>query len=432
MLSPSWLTPSASPALPSLAAPLPVELGGVLEHVRSWSRPERAPAAGALERVAWVRGLRQLVDAAEAAFAFALAEVDAHGDVAVLDGARSTQSWLRGALRLAPGDAGERVRIARGSRGLLAHPVTALAAGDLVYDQVRAVERSVVVLPPDVQQPAVDLLTELARQADTTAVRVAGRRLRHAVDPDGALSEAHAQFERRYLSLSPLLDGMTVVDGLLDPESATVLSTALAPFLVPAGSDDTRTTSQRRADGLVELAQAAVAAGGLPVLAGATAEVQVLVAAESLGGVVGASPALLPEAPGGPGLLLPESVTRIACGARLTRLVLGADSVPLDLGRSQRLFSPAQRRALALRDAGCRFPGCGRPVRYTDAHHLDEWDDGGPTDLCNGCLLCRFHHRLVHEGGWRTEVADPLRGADGRVWFIGPQGQRLASDPPGP
>lgn len=437
--------PLPAAALPSALVPLPDELATVLAQVRCWSSaPAASPAgpagaaggpAGAQQRIAWVRGLRQLLDAAEAAFACALDAVDAHDDVHVVDGARSTQSWLRGALRLAPGDASERVRIARSGRQLLAEPLRALAEGTLVYDQVRAISRDVAVLPPDARPRAVDLLTDLARVADTAAVRVAGRRLRYVVDPDGARAEAQIQFERRYLSLSPLLDGMTAVDGLLDAESATVLSTALAPFLVPAGRADVRTTAQRRADGLVELAHLALAEGTLPLASGVSAEVQVLVRAESLAGVVGSAPALpglLPDAPGGPGLLPVDAVGRLSCGARLTRLVLDAESVPLDLGRSRRLFSPAQRRALAVRDAGCRFPGCGRPARYTDAHHVEEWEDGGPTDLRNGCLLCRFHHRLVHEGGWRCTVADPRCGTDGRVWFLGPWGQRLSSDPRGP
>lgn len=211
--------PPPAATLPSAQVPLPHELAAVLAQVRCWSSAPAAgppgPAgaagaagaawaaggpAGAQQRIAWVRGLRQLIDAAEAAFARALDAVDAHGDVHVVDGARSTQSWLRGALRLAPGDASERVRIARGGRSLLAEPLRALADGDVVYDQVRAIGRDVAALPPDARQRAVDLLTDLARVADTAAVRVAGRRLRYVVDPDGARAEAEVQFERRYLT----------------------------------------------------------------------------------------------------------------------------------------------------------------------------------------------------------------------------------------
>jgi HNH endonuclease len=79
----------------------------------------------------------------------------------------------------------------------------------------------------------------------------------------------------------------------------------------------------------------------------------------------------------------------------------GAASQPLDVGRASRVIQPAQRSALAVRDGGCIFPGCDRPLAWCDAHHLVHWLDGGPTDLANLALLCRAHHRAVHEGGWR-------------------------------
>ncbi|MGH7575174.1 MAG: HNH endonuclease signature motif containing protein [Longimicrobiales bacterium] len=87
----------------------------------------------------------------------------------------------------------------------------------------------------------------------------------------------------------------------------------------------------------------------------------------------------------------------------------------LDVGRKTRTISPALRRALEVRDRGCRFPGCG--LRFTDAHHLRHWADGGETSLGNCCCLCKFHHTLVHEGGWRVE----WWGA-GRPVFFDPRG----------
>jgi HNH endonuclease len=85
-------------------------------------------------------------------------------------------------------------------------------------------------------------------------------------------------------------------------------------------------------------------------------------------------------------------------------------SLPLDVGRASRVVHPAQRTALAVRDGGCVFPGCDRPLEWCEAHHLLHWLDGGPTDLANLALLCRAHHRAVHEGGWRL-----IRGPDGRL-----------------
>jgi hypothetical protein len=88
----------------------------------------------------------------------------------------------------------------------------------------------------------------------------------------------------------------------------------------------------------------------------------------------------------------------------------------LDVGRRTRTIPPALRRALEARDRGCRFPGCG--FRFTDGHHVRHWADGGDTSLANCLLLCRFHHTLMHEGGWRVEW-----WGEGRPAFFGPMGQ---------
>jgi Domain of unknown function (DUF222)/HNH endonuclease len=88
----------------------------------------------------------------------------------------------------------------------------------------------------------------------------------------------------------------------------------------------------------------------------------------------------------------------------------GAPTQPLEVGRATRVVGAAQRTALAVRDGGCVFPGCQRPLAWCEAHHLRHWLHGGPTDLANLALVCRAHHRAVHEGGWRL-----VRQADGRV-----------------
>jgi hypothetical protein len=93
-----------------------------------------------------------------------------------------------------------------------------------------------------------------------------------------------------------------------------------------------------------------------------------------------------------------ETSRRLSCDAGLVRITRGEDGSILDVGRRTRTITPALRRALDVRDRGCRFPGCG--LRFTDAHHLRHWADGGTTSLANTVLLCRHHHRLVHEGRW--------------------------------
>ena len=97
----------------------------------------------------------------------------------------------------------------------------------------------------------------------------------------------------------------------------------------------------------------------------------------------------------------------------------GAPSQPLDVGRASRVVTPAQRSALVVRDGGCAFPDCDRPPGWREAHHLVHWLDGGPTDLANLALLCRAHHRAVHEGGWRL-----TRHPDGQLTTTPPHRPR--------
>jgi len=438
---------------------LPEPLIELIDGVAGLAAGDFLAATSAEERAAWLVGLRTLIDSAEAVFTQALAGFDAHGDGQTLHAAATTASWLRGGLRLAPGDASQRVQIARGSRNLLAEPVTALATGAISYDQLRAIEHTTRQLPEDQQQPAVTLLTDLAKQADVVAVRTAGQRLQFILNPDGALTQANKQFQRRQLTLSPLLDGMTHLDGLLDPEAATTLTTALAPFLIPAGPHDQRHTAQRRADGLVELARISADHTLLPLVAGQRPHLEILCPLQTLTPTSASSsdrgdsadqadkadspahpgPARLPDHPGSGGYLTTQAVHRIACDADIGRVLLGPDSIPTDIGYRHRLFTHHQRRALALRDGGCRFPDCHRPPAHTDAHHIKSWLNGGPTNLDNALLLCRHHHRQTHEGGWTIHTNQTNGtggnsdtggiGGNGRVWFTGPNGQRLPSDP---
>ena len=110
-----------------------------------------------------------------------------------------------------------------------------------------------------------------------------------------------------------------------------------------------------------------------------------------------------------------ETSQRLSCDAGLVRVRHASDGSLLDVGRRTRTIPPALRRALDVRDGGCRFPGCGS--RFTEGHHITHWADGGETSLGNCLLLCRHHHRLVHEGGWKVKWLDK-----GRPVFLDPRG----------
>ena len=126
-----------------------------------------------------------------------------------------------------------------------------------------------------------------------------------------------------------------------------------------------------------------------------------------------------------------ETSRRLSCDASVVRLGEGPDGSLLDVGRKTRTIPPALRRALESRDRGCRFPGCG--LRFTDAHHVRQWADGGATKLDNLVLLCRFHHRLVHEEGYTLHAprGGRVNSPDQRLYFLDPR-MRLLSDQPPP
>jgi len=123
--------------------------------------------------------------------------------------------------------------------------------------------------------------------------------------------------------------------------------------------------------------------------------------------------------------LAAETARRLSCDASLVEL-LGRDGEPLALGRKRRTISPALRRALAARDRRCRFPGCDN-TRFVDGHHIEHWSKGGETNLDNLLILCRRHHRLVHERGYSVHIAD-----DGEAQFVNQYGIAIPNAPPRP
>src|SRR5436309_1825411 len=108
------------------------------------------------------------------------------------------------------------------------------------------------------------------------------------------------------------------------------------------------------------------------------------------------------------------TVQRLACDSSVMRVLFEADSLPVDVGRSRRLVDGGLRKALAVRDKHCQWPGCERPASWCDGHHLVHWVDGGETNLENTVLLCKRHHRMVHEGGWK------LIKVEGKIVSIAP------------
>jgi hypothetical protein len=223
---------------------------------------------------------------------------------------------------------------------------------------------------------------------------------KHVADPDRFFKDAEADYTRRRLHISQTSDGMYAVDGVLDPECGAAWITALEPLAKRRGQEDDRSRSQRMHDAHAELVHHAMDQGTLPRRNGVRPHLTVTTTLEALKGEVGVPPSDLES-----GLpISTRTMERIACDSTVSRVLL-ADSMVIDVGRATRVTSAPRRRALRARDKGCRFPGCDRPVNWTSAHHIVFWGRGGPSNLPNEVLLCHYHHRLVHEGGWQVVKA---------------------------
>jgi hypothetical protein len=176
-----------------------------------------------------------------------------------------------------------------------------------------------------------------------------------------------------------------------------------------------------RADALVALARSAVSASPAGPASPAGADRCALVVhvdADTLASDEVGDRCHLADGPA----LAPETVRRLGCDAAVVRIV-ERDGRPLSVGRRTRTIPPALRRALRSRDDGCRFPGCTHD-RFLHAHHIQHWARGGPTALENLVQLCSYHHRLVHEGGFRVEFS-----GRGSVRFRRPDGRVVAPTP---
>ncbi|HYJ69344.1 MAG TPA: DUF222 domain-containing protein [Nocardioidaceae bacterium] len=340
-------------------------------------------------------------------------------------GATSARAWLRRELQLSPAEAKREVTLAAALHGPLELTRAALAAGDISREHAVVAARVMDTLPvglgADVVDRAERQLLDWCRDFDPPDVARLGKRLWEIVDPDGAeareasaLAQEREAKRKRHLALGSDGFGSFRLWGQLDAESTAIVKAALDPLAQPLPATvegpDPRTPGQRYADAFVELCRRQLGAGDLPTRGGEKPHVVVTIGIDQLKSAVGSG--LLESGDD----LSPETARRLACDAQVIPALLGTDGQPLDLGRTARTFTPAQRRALGLRDGyGCAFPGCDRPIAWCDGHHIRHWIDGGPTDLDNGVLLCCYHHTLIHKNDWAVRMA-----VDGRPEFIPP------------
>jgi hypothetical protein len=342
------------------------------------------------------------IDPLEALFAEGVRRFDKSGEYKA-DGSLSLTEWLRWKCKLSGGAAAERVEVARQLEKL---PKTeaAFATGDVGYEHVVVMARAAEHVGAAAVRKEEASLLQAAQTMDPGKFTGVAKNFEHRVDAAGALAEANQAYQRRYLHIGEAVDGLVRLDGVLDAEGGATLRTALQPFMKPA-KDDARTYGQRGVDALMQLCR-----NGSGKRDGAGPRPQLIIRA-SLDTLAGTPGAPAGELDGG-GSVPAATVQRYACDSAIIRIT-GQRELDHELNHASRTIPAPTRRALESRDRHCVFPGCTRPPIWCDGHHLVWWIKGGATALPNLALLCRPHHRMVHEEGWRL-----VRHKDGRFTAI--------------
>jgi 5-methylcytosine-specific restriction endonuclease McrA len=310
----------------------------------------------------------------------------------------------------------------------------ALARGEVSYAKVRALTR---VATPETEER----LLAVARIGTACHVERIVRGWRR-VDRYAEARETAQRHKSRALRVYQDEDGMWILRGRLAPEVGAVLVQALeaarealyqerrnqdvdstreAGFIPQDVSAETPSMEHQQADALALVAETALHRGIDPGAPGERYQVVVHVDAPVLAD---------PDQPGQSALddgthVSAETSRRLACDASRVVMQHARDGRLVEVAARTRTIPPALRRALQHRDHGCRFPGC--EVRFGQGHHIRHWAQGGPTTLSNLALLCRRHHRSVHEEGYQVE-----RQPDGELQFRRPDGTLLPAAPPSP
>ncbi len=426
--------------------------GDVLEHAARALVGAPDPGLGGLRddelltHLADVERLGRLVDALRVA---AAGEVDARSGRERGDDSLSRHHQCSTAAQLvelvtltSSAEAARRVRVGRGITPIstltgaplppaFEHVAAALSAGRLSADAAAAIIRHLTeasrAASPAILREAEALLVEQAATLPAELVAQLAQRTCATLDPDGIEPRENELRQKRRFHLGREVHGMTPFSGLADPVNAGLLRAALTERTAPSRrprfldpddfgvSDepaplderplderalDQRTREQRNFDIVFGLLTAGIRTDNDTVgsLHG-TATVNVVVTAKDL--VAGTGAAWIDD------ILSPvaTSTTReIICDGGV-RLQLHDDRGEiLWEGDRERYFTPAQRRALAVRDGGCLGPNCTAPPSWCHAHHVVEWEQGGPTNVDNGALLCSFHHHQLHSGGFRLRM----------------------------
>ncbi|WP_349897554.1 HNH endonuclease signature motif containing protein [Parafrigoribacterium soli] len=325
---------------------------------------------------------------------------------------------------------------------LFARVAEAFEAGSIGVEAAMQITRELEKVSgrcaPDDVLHAEAMLVESALTESADLVAVNARLWRDALDADGAQPRDDELRQRGHFHLGRERHGMTPFGGEADPIAAAKLRAMLNAYTAPgstpafvedaAGShgatagalDDQRTTGQRNLDILLGVITAGMNSDDTVPRARATIVATVRAEDFESGRGVGWLDGVSEP-------VSSASVRELGCDADIRLLTFGLRGEVLALGRTRRLFSPAQRLALAVRDGGCIWPQCTAPPAWCDAHHVEWWQAGGATDVSNGALLCPAHHHLLHNSDFTLRMENGLPRLKppqrleptGREWHVG-------------
>ena len=344
--------------------------------------------------------------------AFKLRVLAVADDVAEATGSRSAARWLADETRQAHGTVRSEFALATALDARWGQVGAALATGTVNVAQARVLVGALDALPKSLDDSlrvkAESYLVEQAEQFGPRELRRLGRGVLEHLAPEIAdeadyqrlLAEERRAHAATRLSFQPRGDGSTDLHARIPDHVASRLRTYLEAFTsprrTPLGDVDALPVARRRGEAFCALLEN-LRDTGLPLHGGSATSVMVTLDLDTLVSGLGVADTSTGER------VTAEQVRRLACQARIIPVVLGRKGEVLDLGRSARLFSPAQRKAMAIRDKQCTADGCSIPAAWCEAHHAKQpWSQGGRTDLADGKLLCSFHHHRAHDPAWQT------------------------------
>jgi hypothetical protein len=383
--------------------------GELIETMRAWAQARRVVDAG-LATLSAVVAARSTLELGYGGLAQRAGARTADGLVSQLTGTSAVEAraiTTVGTMMSAPAP-------------WLGEVATRVVAGEVSIGAAAAIQTglgspSPTVAADDLADAAHSLLTEAGSLPPEKVARRARER-RDELDEAGIADRESALREKRFLRLIPQPDGMTKLIGLLDPESAALVTDAVDAVTSPrrggprfvdpeavaradAIVNDERSTEQLALDALVEMVRIAAAADQGRVFGVRKPAVRVHVTLTDLDRRAGTA-----HLEGQTAAISVATAQRIACADGFIPVLFDTAGKPLKLGHTRRRFTDHQRTVLASIWGGCAHPHCDRPPSWTEAHHINEWHkDHGRTDVEDGILLCRHHHLMIHNNGWRVQ-----------------------------